>query len=127
MIGNQRVKQRYQKADTGSDTVLFHSAYQIAYTKSKDAHLKKGIKGKRNQHTAGERVADMVEKLNEKGVHPGMMIAVRDNAQHLLKLIDAVRGHDARILIEKIRKPESEAKQKCAEGRMPYIKGTQKS
>lgn len=88
--------------------------------------MEKGVKGKRNQHTAGELITEGVEKLNEKGVHPGVMVAVRDNSQHLLKLIDTVGGHDSRILVQKIREPKNKAKQESAKSRMPYIKKTQK-
>lgn len=45
-------------------------------------------------------------------MHKGMVIAVTDKSQHLLQLINAVRRHDPRILIEKIRKPADQASQK---------------
>ena len=53
--------------------------------------------------------AERVEQLYEQGMYPGMMIAVWDKSKHLFQLIDAVRCHDSRELVQIIRKPAKHA------------------
>ena len=38
-----------------------------------------------------------------------MVVAVRDHGKNLFQLVDAVRGHNGGIFIEKIRKPAEQA------------------
>lgn len=54
-------------------------------------------------------------------MHPGMVIGIRNESQNLLKLIDAVRGHNARVLVEIIRKPAEHAEQKSAEVCVQFV------
>ena len=76
--------------------------------------MKKSIKGQGNQHTSGETKANGVNQLDQKGVHPGMVVAVGDEAQNLFKLIETVGSHDARILVKEVGKPAQQAKEKSA-------------
>ena len=51
------------------------------------------------------------------------MIAVGNHPKHLLKLIQAIGGHNPRILIKKIGEPAEHAEQKGTQGGVLYIKG----
>jgi hypothetical protein len=44
------------------------------------------------------------------------MVAVGNQAQNLLELVDAVRSHDSGKLVKKIGEPEKEAYEKAAQG-----------
>ena len=55
-----------------------------------------------------------------------MVIAVGNHMEHLLQLIDAVRCHDARILIQKVGQPAQYTEKKGTECRMLLIKGKQR-
>lgn len=48
-------------------------------------------------------------------MHPGMMVAVGDDTEHLLKLVDAVRRHDAGILVQEVREPAQKAQDKSTQ------------
>ena len=48
-----------------------------------------------------------------------MMITVRNYPKNLFKLVDAVRRHNPRILIQKIRQPAQNTEQKTVQGKMP--------
>lgn len=75
----------------------------------KEAHLHQCIEPHGGNHASGKRVSNGVEQLYEQGMYPGMMIAVWDKSKHLFQLIDAVRCHDSRELVQIIRKPAKHA------------------
>ena len=55
-------------------------------------------------------------------MNPGVVVGVGGEPQHLFKLVDAVRSHDPRVLIQVVGKPAKQAEQKRAERRMIFIK-----
>ncbi len=114
MIGNQRVKQRGEKADGGPYEKTPQGAYKIGDASRKKAHLEKSVKGKSHQHASGKPVADMINEPNQQGMHPGVVVAVGNKSQHLLKLVDTVRRHDSRILVEKIGEPAEHTQKESA-------------
>ena len=52
-----------------------------------------------------------------------MMVGGRNNAQNLFQLVNAVRRHDARVLIEIVGQPAEHTGQKGAQSRMVSDKG----
>lgn len=77
--------------------------------------MEERIKRYGGNHIAGQKIAHVVEKSEQHRMRPGMMVAVGGNAQNLGELVDAVRGHDAGILVEKVRQPAKQADDKCAQ------------
>ena len=74
--------------------------------------MKKGVHGYGSHHISRHRVADPVKEAEYQRVHPGMVVGVRDEAQNLFKLVDAVGSHNPRILIEIVRQPAKHTEQK---------------
>ncbi|GFI47772.1 hypothetical protein IMSAGC019_03098 [Lachnospiraceae bacterium] len=87
VIGDQGIEQRYAKANARLYQAKLQGVYKIAYAQGKGAHLEKGIEGKCHQHTSRYPVANGIEQFNQKGMHPGVVVAVGNDAQHLLKLV----------------------------------------
>ncbi len=115
MIRHQGIKQSDKETNAGLYVILFQGIYKVGYAPCKCTHLEKCIQGKGDQHTARQGKPEIIDKPDQEGMHPGVVIAVRDKAQHLFKLIDAVWGHDAGILVKEIREPAEHTKQECAQ------------
>ena len=81
------------------------SFYQIRGTARQQTHLKKGIDRYGGYHISCQRIADAVKAAEQQSVYPGVVVGVRDEAQNLFKLVDAVGSHNPRILIEIIGEP----------------------
>ena len=113
MIGNQGIKQGNCQADQRTKAVTTEGVYQISHCKGEHAHLEQGVKGHCNDHISGKGVAQVVKKPNGKRMEPGVVIAIGDEVKDLLQLIDAVRRHNAGILVQKVRKPSQKTDQEC--------------
>lgn len=118
MIGNQRVKAYDQKQYKGTDPMSAQRGDKVTDASGKQTHLEESIDSNGAYHVACERKAQPVEESEHQGVDPGMMVGVGNEAQHLLKLIDAVGRHDARILVEIIRQPAKYADKEGTECRV---------
>ncbi len=118
MVGNQRIESRNQQQYERSDFVGAQRGDKVGHAARKQAHLEKGIDGYGDYHIFCQRVADLVEEAEQQRVNPGMMIGPGNHAQNLFQLVDAVGGHNPRILIEIVGKPAEQAAQKSAERRV---------
>ncbi len=72
---------------------------KVKYAECKKTHLEKGIKGNCRDHIGSQKKTDMVEQPEQHCMYKRVVIAVRDKAERLFKLVDAVRRHNTRILV----------------------------
>ena len=121
MIGDQGIEGRDQKQYKGAYSAGTQGRDKVGDACRKQTHLKKGIKGYGSHHVSGAGVADLVEEPEEHRMHPGVVVGVGDDSQHLFKLVDAVRSHDARVLIQIVGQPAKQAEQKGAEHCVIFI------
>ncbi len=111
MIGHQCIECGCNKTQNGIQAKLGEGRQKITDGAGQQNHLKSGIERKGDYQIVGKKKPDMIPQFNQKRVHPWVVVAVWDDSERLFKLVYAVRRHDARILIEKIRKPADQAAQ----------------
>lgn len=78
--------------------------------------MKQGVAGYGNDHITSQCIAHVVEKAKQHGMHPGVVITVGSYSQYLCKLVDAVRRHDARILVEIVGQPAYQTDEERTQG-----------
>ncbi len=116
MIRNEGIEGSDQQQDKRPDPVAAQGIYKISNAARKQTHLKQGIAGYGNDHIAGQRIAHVVEKAKQHGMHPGVVITVGSYSQYLCKLVDAVRRHDPWILVEIVGQPAYQAEEEGTQG-----------
>ena len=118
MVGDQGIERGEQKENKRTDPLLTQGADKESHAGGEQAHLRKCIEADGDDHVPGKSESCLVEKGKYHRVGKGMVVVVGDHTQNLLKLIDAVRRHNAGVLIEIVGKPAQQAEQERAERRV---------
>ena len=118
MVRDQGIEGCDQNQDKRPDLMSAQCGDEEGNTARQQAHLKKCIEGYGNHHIFCQRKADAVKESEYQRMDPWMMVGIGYGPQNLFQLVDAVRGHDPRKLIEIIGKPTGHTGKKGAQGRM---------